>query len=790
LSFDHLIISDVDGERRIDAGNLPLRVGTGSDCALRLPGPGGGPVMLLDLLDGAPFVQPFGRDDSVQINGVPLIASTRLNDQDELQFFGSKIRVEATDDRLTLRVHLEDSAYVTQAPELPESAAEAEDEAITPTAFRRAAATGATSVETHRSPLKGIVGVALAVLLVSSYLLFSSASIRFDVNPVEPDDISISGGWFRFPIGDRILLRRGEYTVNVKKDGYYDISQNFSVDEEPNKTVEVSMRRLPGRLSVITDPVVDAVVSIDSSTVGTAPFGPAELQPGEHSVSVRADRFLPFGDVISIPGLGKHEELFVQIVPRWSNVEIVSEPAGAAIFAGEEKVGETPATIELLEGTHQVSVVREGFKAWDGVVVAKPNVDQSLPSIQLQPANAKLLVNSIPRAANVTVDYEIGLSKAGYGATSRKVRLQAADSDSITVDLSARTGSLTVNVQPGDATVYVDGRSQGSGTKTLRLSSAPHRIEVRKSGFQTWTRTVTPRPGYPQTVTARLRSLESIEREKIEVTVKTVDEQIMRRVDPGTFRMGSSRSEQGRRANEVLVPVTLTKPFLIGVHEVTNAEFAKFKPSHDSGSDIHASMAGAQNPVANVSWSDAVQYCNWLSAREGLKPAYEEKFGEWEIIRPFTNGYRLPTEAEWAWAIRYQGSAGASKFSWGSEMPPKRDSGNFADKAAIDLVPSILPRYDDGFASTAPVGRFVPNAIGIRDGSGNVAEWVNDFYTVPTPGMTKAVVDPMGPETGNSHVIRGSSWWHAGILELRLSYRDSGTEPRPDVGFRLARSVE
>jgi hypothetical protein len=327
LSFDHLIISDVDGERRIDAGDLPLRVGTGSDCGLRLPGPGGGPVMLLDLLDGAPFVQPFGRDDSVQINGVPLTASTRLNDQDELQFFGSKIRVVATEDRLNLQVHLEDSAYVTQAPESPETAAVAEDEAIAPTAFRRATATSAKTAETHRSPLKGIVGVSLAVLLVSSYLLFSSASIQFDVKPAEPDDISISGGWFRFPIGDRILLRQGEYTVNVKKEGYYDISQNFSVDEEPSKTVEVSMRRLPGQLSVITEPAVDAVVSIDSSTVGTAPFGPAELQPGEHSVSVRADRFLPFGDVISVPGLGKHEELFVQLVPRWSNVDVVSEPA-------------------------------------------------------------------------------------------------------------------------------------------------------------------------------------------------------------------------------------------------------------------------------------------------------------------------------------------------------------------------------------------------------------------------------------------------------------------------------
>lgn len=808
MSFDHLYIRDVEGERRIDAAGLPLRVGTGTDCQLRLPGPGGGPVMLLDLLDGAPFVQPFGRSESMQINGQPLATSTRLGDGDVLQFFGSEIRVAATDDRLTLEVRLEDSAYVTRPPELDADAAKQSDEEIAPTAFRRAAETHAAARVTQRSPLKMIVGAALAVLAIASWLLFTSSSVRFEIAPEDPDSVSIAGGWFRLPIGDRVLLRNGDYSVVARKEGYYDANQAFAIDGEDNKTVEVRMRRLPGKLSVLTSPPVDAVVSIDSASVGTTPFGPMELQPGEHSVSVRADRYLPYGDVVSMAGLGKQQTLHVQLVRRWSNVEVTSEPAGATIFAGDENIGTTPATIELLEGTHQISVVRDGFKAWDGTVEAKPNTDQALPLIRLEPANARLLVKTIPRSANVMVDgryrgqspitlalspgvdYEIGLSKAGYGTATRRVRLAAAASDSIEVDLSARTGTLTVNVQPADAAVYVDGRVRGSGSTTLQLSSAPHRIEVRKDGYQSWSRSVTPRPGYPQTVTARLRSLAEIEQEKIQQTVNTVDDQLLRRVEPGTFTMGSSRSEQGRRANEVLVPVTITKPFLIGVREVTNAEFAKFRPGHNSGSDIHPSIAGATNPVANVTWSDAVEYCNWLSTREGLKPAYEQKFGKWTTIRPLTNGYRLPTEAEWVWAIRFGGSQGAPKFSWGNEMPPRRDSGNFADKSAIDLAPSILPRYDDGFASSAPVGKFAPNALGIHDGAGNVAEWVNDIYTVPTPGLTRPIVDPLGPDTGDSHVARGSSWRHAGILELRLSYRESETAARPDLGFRIARSVQ
>ena len=106
------------------------------------------------------------------------------------------------------------------------------------------------AVEAHQSPLRAIIIGGLGILVVASYLLFSSASIQFDVYPTEPDDLSLSGGWFRLPIGDRTLLRRGEYTVTVKKQGYYDVNQNFVVADEPSKTIEIRMRRLPGRLSI------------------------------------------------------------------------------------------------------------------------------------------------------------------------------------------------------------------------------------------------------------------------------------------------------------------------------------------------------------------------------------------------------------------------------------------------------------------------------------------------------------------------------------------------------------
>ncbi|MEM1174326.1 MAG: SUMF1/EgtB/PvdO family nonheme iron enzyme [Pseudomonadota bacterium] len=805
MTFDHLLVRDAQGERRIDAADLPLRLGTSSDSDIRLPGPGGSPVIQLDLLDGSPFVQALGRSDSMLLNGATLATSSRLADGDVLNFFGSEIRVSAAE-RLTLDVRLEDSAYVTQAPEFVEAS---EEEAIAPQAFRRAAEKAAPVAQDESGvPVRGILAALLLFLVTASFLLFTSKSIQFTVAPGPADDIQITGGWFKLPLGDRVLMRPGVYNVTVTKQGYYALTQSFEVGDEDSDTVELELRPLPGQLVVNTDYTEGVTVTIDSGTVGPAPLGPVELQPGDHSVAISGERFLPYSDIISVEGLGKLRVMNVQLVPRWSDVEISSEPSGASVFDGDRLIGRTPVSVELMEGTHQISVVAEGFRAWDGTIIAEADVDQQLPLIRLQPANARLRVESIPRGANVTVngryrgqspitldlspdiDYEIGLSRAGYGSASRQVRLTPAASEAITVDMTATVGEVTVNVSPADATIFVNGRSRRPGTRTLSLSSAPQRIEVRRDGYESWERTITPRPGYPQTVSARLVSLEAIRQASIAREVTTSQDAVLRRVEPGSFTLGASRSDAGRRANEVIVPVTITKPFFIGTREVTNREFREFKRTHDSGADVHVSMAGDNNPVARVTWQEAVQYCNWLSAQEGLQPAYREEFGKWVAITPFPNGYRLPTEAEWAWALRYASRANPPRFSWGDRWPPRTGSGNFADQSAIELLNTLIPRYDDGFASTAPVGRFPANALGLYDAAGNVAEWTNDYYSVPTPGQTTAVDDPTGPTRGQAYVVRGSSWRDATETELRLSAREGSNEARDDVGFRIVRNVE
>jgi formylglycine-generating enzyme required for sulfatase activity len=279
--------------------------------------------------------------------------------------------------------------------------------------------------------------------------------------------------------------------------------------------------------------------------------------------------------------------------------------------------------------------------------------------------------------------------------------------------------------------------------------------------------------------------------------IKTAEGQVLRKIllsEPVQFQMGASRRESGRRSNEVQYQVELTRTFYVSEKEVTNAEFQKFRQEHNSGSENGFDLNEMDQPVASVQWDAAAAYLNWLSEKDGLPPAYEEQDGKMIAIAPIPTGYRLPTEAEWAFVARYEGvnrdKEKPLKYPWGNDRYPAGKSGNYADSSAGSNLPVIIKGYTDGYSVAAPVGQFPANALKIYDLGGNVSEWCHDYYDVYSGGQSKVLRDPTGPATGKFHVVRGSSWRHGSITELRLSYRDYADKPRKDLGFRITRYAE
>ncbi|MCP5004762.1 MAG: formylglycine-generating enzyme family protein [Planctomycetes bacterium] len=176
---------------------------------------------------------------------------------------------------------------------------------------------------------------------------------------------------------------------------------------------------------------------------------------------------------------------------------------------------------------------------------------------------------------------------------------------------------------------------------------------------------------------------------------------------------------------------------------------------------------GDEHPVVMVSWNDATAYIKWLTRKSGL-------------------GFRLPTEAEWEYAVRNGGKM--HKYSWGMGRP----SGNVADRTGNKEFPdwSIWNGYDDGYVFTAPVGAFKANSFGIHDMSGNVWEWVLDWYS-PDYYKNSQTQNPQGPSTGKRRVLKGGSWMSS-PKNLRATNRYMNS---PDIctnfmGFRVAISVK
>jgi len=246
-------------------------------------------------------------------------------------------------------------------------------------------------------------------------------------------------------------------------------------------------------------------------------------------------------------------------------------------------------------------------------------------------------------------------------------------------------------------------------------------------------------------------------------------------IPAGSFAMGCAAADNECDSDELPVHRVTLDAFQMDVHQVTVAEYAQCvsqgacrtpRSPDDGWQEFYTwNRPGLENhPVTGVDWNDANTYCRWRNKR-------------------------LPTEAEFEYALR--GRQDGFIFPWGNAPIPPPRYGNYNDATLHRTVNregllEMFPNYDDGYAGAAPVCSYARNSYGLCDISGNVWEWVADWYG---PYSSSTARNPQGPPSGDKRILRGGCWGCPRPSDRNsVRFATTGDDVFAGFGFRCARN--
>lgn len=501
-----------------------------------------------------------------------------------------------------------------------------------------------------------------------------------------------------------------------------------------------------GSLSISSSPEDGMMIFLnDQSTGKVTPSVIENIPEGVHTVKLTHPWYRAQEKTITITG-GQVTEINFTMIPSYAELT-VNTSTDAIIYVDGNIKGSTTWKGRVNEGVRKVKVVKEGFVTREHLVTIVRGRDVTI-DLMLTAKKGTLDITTDPPQAMISLNgkmyglsprvitdlpfgnYNLTLEKAEH--TSVVMRISITDTKPIELNIPLLSGKeVKLLSNPTGANVIINQKNEGVTPLNLWLKFGSYVVKFEKDG-ESVVQTVNVAHGGANEFMANLK-----------ISTDPFEGQMVF-VKGGGFRMGDTFGD-GNREEKPVHPVTVSD-FYIGKYEVTQAQWKEVmgnNPSHYTSCD--------NCPVERVSWLDVQEFLIKLNEMTGKK-------------------YRLPTEAEWEYAakggensrgFRYSGKNNINFVAW--------YSGNSENK-------------------TQPVGLKEPNELGLYDMSGNVWEWVSDWfdYYTDTPK-----VNPTGPENGDFRIVKGGSWFgYIGGSRVSCRGSDDPSNTRSYIGFRVALSAE
>lgn len=645
-----------------------------------------------------------------------------------------------------------------------------------------------------------MVGLVILVvgLLVAALLLVKTVTLNITpARATENSSIEATKG-FSLALGRNVHFF-GTVEVEASADGFF--PEVVALDRTIESPVSVELQPRPGLLTINLDFLQDETrseysLSADNTLLFDAVPETIELPTGRYELRVRGPAEYDRTQFVDVLGYGQKQVVNFAPLPRGSfAVSVV--PDTADIRLNGQKVGTGEVLKTVVAKSHVLEFEMEGYlgKRLPFAVDANSHVDLGTVDLSSAPGTVEFLSN--PESVSIFVDGTfIGSTptKLDFNKSSINVELRKPNFHTVTDNVQIVPGNsitqeyvleeirfdVEISSRPR-ASLRVNNQDRGLTPQTVNVTAGDV-LEVSKEEYASQSITIAPAERQTKEIDIVLVEIAQHLYDEASEYITTQDSIQLKKFPAAKFHLpvpGYLMEDDQERTREF----EITRPFYFGVYEIRRKEYAKFDSS------IKSTTSDEDLPITDISWIDAVKFCNWLSQAEGLEPVYAIGSGASVSIDLGSNGYRLPTEAEWELITYYNFAEEkvVGPFVWGDGTKPPSQVGNLAGYETRSALQTYIADYADRHKTLAPVGSYRRNFNGIHDLVGNAAEWVFDYFGNVYEGWDRSLTDPMGPSRGIERIVKGANFQTTKLHEAAINFRRTVGHKDETVGFRLAR---